>query len=337
MEDSPEVGSSGDESRAEQEALLPEHPYQSAGIANDEVAAPFLLTDDQTDSKPDEPSHEDDNLVWLRPYEAAAVLNSYQKRRDEAIRHDGELLGWARFLPINSQEARAHKANVRVERIGSDGPEALCWVCRPEAKAVIDAATRRRDTSWEDLHTGREGVVRYFPPASPGALCNRSVTALARGSGIPVSGVGTPVAGAGERRAADHSAPEDNEVPAPAQRQAAAREGAAPSTRRQAPSPDLVEHSFHLAMVRVLARARDEANYNSTQLLKMVADRGGLGAARHLLHNPALSDGFTTLWERGRVDLTVESLVLQEQYQSLFTEDELAVARGRVEATSAAG
>ncbi|MGA3526451.1 AAA domain-containing protein [Melissospora conviva] len=330
VEDSSEVGSSRDDSPDEQEALLSEQADHSAGNVDDDAATPFLLPDDHTNSKPDEPSHEDGDLIWLRPYEAAAVLHSYQKRRDEAIRHGGELLGWARFLPLNSQEAHVHQANVRVERLGSDGPEALCWVCRPEAKAVIEAATQRRDAPWEDLHTGSEGVVRYFSPASPGALRNRSVTALARGAGMPVSGVN-------ERRAEDHSAPEGGEVPAPAQRRAPAEEVTTSSFRRQASSPDLVEHSFHLAMVRVLARARDEANYNSTQLLKMVADRGGLGAARHLLHNLALSDGFTTLWERGRVDLTVESLVLQEQYQSLFTEDELAVARGRVEATSAAG
>ena len=60
------------------------------------------------------------------------------------------------------------------------------------------------------------------------------------------------------------------------------------------------------------------------------SDLGGLAAARRLLHTPTVSDGFTALWERGRLDLSVEALVLQERFRNLFTEQELERARERL-------
>jgi hypothetical protein len=63
----------------------------------------------------------------------------------------------------------------------------------------------------------------------------------------------------------------------------------------------------------------------------MVTQYGALGAARRLLHAPAVSDGFVTLWERGRLDLTVESLVVDKRFARLFTEVEQAIARKRLD------
>ena len=44
-----------------------------------------------------------------------------------------------------------------------------------------------------------------------------------------------------------------------------------------------------------------------------MAANGALGAVRRLLAAPAVSDGFVTLWERQRLDLAVESLVVDER------------------------
>ncbi len=85
-------------------------------------------------------------------------------------------------------------------------------------------------------------------------------------------------------------------------------------------------------MVDVYRKARSEAGYNATLFLRMVTDHGGLAAARQLLHAPAVSQGFTALWERGRLDLTMEALVLREPFPVLFTEDELETARQRLKA-----
>jgi hypothetical protein len=63
----------------------------------------------------------------------------------------------------------------------------------------------------------------------------------------------------------------------------------------------------------------------------MLAEHGGLATAQRLLHAPAVSDGFAALWERNRLDLTVEALVSQTKYADLFTAEELGVARYRLE------
>jgi hypothetical protein len=45
-----------------------------------------------------------------------------------------------------------------------------------------------------------------------------------------------------------------------------------------------------------------------------------------------VSEGFTALWERGRLDLTVEALVHDHaEYHSLFTPEEHDMARRRLE------
>lgn len=84
-------------------------------------------------------------------------------------------------------------------------------------------------------------------------------------------------------------------------------------------------------MVNIYVRAKSECHYNAAYFLQMVEKEGGLRSAKILLHKPDLSEGFTALWERGRLDLTVESLVLKEPWRALFTEQELKIARKRLE------
>ena len=89
------------------------------------------------------------------------------------------------------------------------------------------------------------------------------------------------------------------------------------------------EQAFHLAMVSIYSQAKRDLGYNASRFLQML-DQGGLAAARQLLHAPTVSDGFTTLWERHRLDLTVEAHVLKPEFRHLFTEDELEIARTRL-------
>jgi len=49
-----------------------------------------------------------------------------------------------------------------------------------------------------------------------------------------------------------------------------------------------------------------------------------------LLATDELQEGFTTLWECGRLDLTVEALVVSDEFSSLFTADEVRRARQRL-------
>jgi hypothetical protein len=58
---------------------------------------------------------------------------------------------------------------------------------------------------------------------------------------------------------------------------------------------------------------------------------GGLEATRALLRKRDTSDGFATLWELGRLDLTVEAILLLPWYRHLFTPEEQSIARWRLE------
>lgn len=92
-----------------------------------------------------------------------------------------------------------------------------------------------------------------------------------------------------------------------------------------------LESQFEAAMFDVYRRAKDEAGYNATIFLKMVTDQGGLATARQLINAPRPSDGYTHLYERGRLDLTVEALVIgQERWKALFSDAELDRAKRRL-------
>lgn len=92
--------------------------------------------------------------------------------------------------------------------------------------------------------------------------------------------------------------------------------------------PVVLERDFDTEMRRVYYRAKDEVGYNATRFLQMLHKYGGVETARRLL--PAMSDGFAALWERDRLDLTVEYLVLQTRWHELFSDDERGVARQRL-------
>ena len=93
--------------------------------------------------------------------------------------------------------------------------------------------------------------------------------------------------------------------------------------------PDL-EKQFHAAMLDIYERAKRECNYNATRFLGMVRQHGGLRAAQKLLMSTELSQGLTTLWECGRLDLSVEAHVLKPEFDGLFTTEEKAIARSRL-------
>jgi hypothetical protein len=84
-------------------------------------------------------------------------------------------------------------------------------------------------------------------------------------------------------------------------------------------------------MKDIYVRAKSEANYTATYFLGMLSDYGGLGTARRLLASTEVSSGFAALYERGRLDLTVEALVIQPKFTSLFTDEELDIARQRLD------
>ena len=91
-----------------------------------------------------------------------------------------------------------------------------------------------------------------------------------------------------------------------------------------------LETRFDDAMMRVYLRARNECDYNATRFLNMLHEHRGLETARVLLRSPNVSEGYVALWERKRLDLTVEALILGEEWLPLFSEQEREIARHRL-------
>lgn len=96
------------------------------------------------------------------------------------------------------------------------------------------------------------------------------------------------------------------------------------------PSLD-VRAEFERAMKDVYVRAKSEANYTASYFIGMLSSYGGLGTAQRLLASTEVSSGFAAMYERDRLDLTVEALVIQPKFASLFTDEELDIARQRLD------
>jgi hypothetical protein len=88
---------------------------------------------------------------------------------------------------------------------------------------------------------------------------------------------------------------------------------------------------FDEAMFQIYQRALSEANYKATRFLQMLNDHRGLETARILLHSSNVSEGYTALWQRGRLDLTVEAVIHDNpEWHPLFTQDELNICVSRL-------
>ena len=92
-----------------------------------------------------------------------------------------------------------------------------------------------------------------------------------------------------------------------------------------------IEAQFNRDMRMIYDRARTECHYNATRFLRMLSEHGGVETARRLIAVEGKTEGFSRLWECGRLDLTVEALVLKEEYRSLFTEAERELCRQRLQ------
>ena len=96
-------------------------------------------------------------------------------------------------------------------------------------------------------------------------------------------------------------------------------------------SPSQLELEFHEAMVDIYRKAKSEAKYNAQRFLQMLSDIGGVETARMLIHSDTVSDGYTALWERGRLDLTVEAMISDTpKYHELFSDEELQICAKRL-------
>src|SRR5438876_9828885 len=88
---------------------------------------------------------------------------------------------------------------------------------------------------------------------------------------------------------------------------------------------------FTEAMIDIYRRALREADYRAARFHQMVVEHGGYETAMTLVHASEPSEGYTALWERHRLDLTVEAAILRREWHDLFTDDDRRAARTRLE------
>lgn len=98
-----------------------------------------------------------------------------------------------------------------------------------------------------------------------------------------------------------------------------------------------LEARFEREMIeKVYRTAGRETGYWAGYFLRSVKRHGGVGAARRLLEGSGVSKGLAKLASVKRLDLAMETLVLDAGYQPLFTEEERAIATRRLEQAQAA-
>ncbi len=90
-----------------------------------------------------------------------------------------------------------------------------------------------------------------------------------------------------------------------------------------------LEKEFENAMLDI-DEVSSRHNYYPTYFIRLVKDLGGVGAAKHLLAKPGPQEGLFKLWEIGRLDISMEAIVLQDRFRSLFSEFEIHEARRRL-------
>lgn len=92
-----------------------------------------------------------------------------------------------------------------------------------------------------------------------------------------------------------------------------------------------IEEKFHQAMLGLYQKAKLEAGYTASVFLGMLLRHRGLITAKQLINSQRPSDGYTTLYERERLDLTVEALVVENSHwHVLFTPKEIDKAAKRL-------
>ena len=92
-----------------------------------------------------------------------------------------------------------------------------------------------------------------------------------------------------------------------------------------------IQKRFTEAMIDIYRHALRDVDYRASRFLQMVIEHGGYETAMTLIHASEPSEGYTALWERHRLDLTVEAVMLHPEWHDLFTDEDRRVARARLE------
>ena len=96
-----------------------------------------------------------------------------------------------------------------------------------------------------------------------------------------------------------------------------------------------LEQELHKEMIAAYQRAGKETGYWGNYFLRSVKKDGGLLTAKRMLRpvkSKTIQKGLQALIDARRADLSLEALVLQPRFVSLFTKDEIDEAERRMKA-----
>lgn len=89
-------------------------------------------------------------------------------------------------------------------------------------------------------------------------------------------------------------------------------------------STEQLKKSFHQDMINLYKQIIKSIKYKPTRLMDFINKYGGYEAAVKYISTESNVQDFAVLWEKERLDLSVEALIATEAYRSLFQEEIVA-------------
>ncbi|EPS3379959.1 TPA: DUF3732 domain-containing protein [Vibrio cholerae] len=94
--------------------------------------------------------------------------------------------------------------------------------------------------------------------------------------------------------------------------------------------PQVTESDLYSFLQELIVRCKEELNYTPTYFIRMLEELGAIRAVSQLVLDPKVSEGFTKLALEGRLDLSVESVVLESPWSSLFDGSVIQAAKKKL-------
>ena len=82
--------------------------------------------------------------------------------------------------------------------------------------------------------------------------------------------------------------------------------------------------------MRYICREAIKVGYRPRLFAEMLSMKGGLVTAKQLIMQDKPTEGFLKLYEKNKLDLTIEYFVIQPKYNELFNEEEIKTSYNRL-------
>lgn len=91
------------------------------------------------------------------------------------------------------------------------------------------------------------------------------------------------------------------------------------------------EKQLRLALENASDEAKSVVGYYPVRFLLMLQEKGAIRTAEELIMRPQVTEGLTRLVIEGRIDLSVEAVVIEGPFHRLFSDEVISMARDRLD------